>query len=288
MIPLTSKGKANPGHLTFIFLDILLASLLVTAGGLYCSYVLDNSKLKEIGSAVTMNITSNPEKVIKLLDWIYHNKVFGKNRDYLIFKSLGATPVSVLEKGGDCADKSKLMWSILDQIGINSTMIVLYDPKTGKPVHTVIEAEYSPGKRMIVDPVYNLFFPKGNIEYYGLIEMRKDAKILEDRVTYLRSKAKAEDKINRYHLHSSTYHFATSMNWRKNPFTRLLFRVLYPYYGDNIYVIKRPAFLERPKMFLVFILCFVIINSFVIRIVSKRHLPTKSCILLETIFRKLK
>ena len=278
MIPLTSKRKANPGHLTFIFLDILLASLLFATGGLYCSYVLDNSKLKEIGIAVTMNITSNPEKVIKVLDWIYHNKGFGKNRDYFIFKSLGAAPVSVLEKGGDCADKSKLMWSILDQIGINSTMIMLYDPKTGKPVHTVLEAEYSPGKRMIVDPAYNLFFPKGNTEYYGLIEMRKDAKILEDKVTHLRSKAKAEDKINRYHLHSSTYHFATSMNWRKNPFTRLLFRVLYPYYGDNIYGIRRPAFLERPKMVLVFILCFVIINGFLIRMVSKRLIERDICL----------
>src|SRR5688572_1347087 len=99
-------------------------ALLLTLLSILCwvSYRRDQARLGAIAREITAGVSAPEDRALELLHWVYQNQGFAKNEDYFLWKELRATPVDVLEEGGDCADKSRLLSSMLREIEIPSTL----------------------------------------------------------------------------------------------------------------------------------------------------------------------
>jgi len=187
----------------------------------YFSYSRDTRLLRMAAAHLTATITTRDDKVRVLTSFVYHNKGFNKNRGYYLLKALGATPLQILEKGGDCSDKSRLLSAMLGQIGIKSSLAMLCRCQGCVPVHTVVLAETESGT-IVADPTYDLMFPKQSVGYHDVREMIGDPGILIDRLRVLRSVWGLQDKISEYEEESHRYDFVTTVNWSKYSWLKVL------------------------------------------------------------------
>jgi len=212
----------------------------------YSSYSKDARLLKTLAAQLTEKITSLDDKVRVLNSFVYHNQGFAKNRSYYLLESLGATPLHVLEKGGDCTDKSRLLAAMLEQIGIRASLAMLYPCQECTPVHTVVLAETESGT-IVADPVYDLMFPKEAGGYYDVREVIGNPEIQTSRLRFLRSVRGPKDKISFYEDSVYRYDFITTINWLKYSWLAEFSSVLKKL-GLEPRLIRRPTLLENPKL----------------------------------------
>lgn len=258
-------GDAGPVRGRFVGAALIAAwCFMLAAMASFGSYRADCLRLRAVAREVTAKVTSPSDRVLALLHWVYYNRGFASNDGYFVLKALGATPVQVLEGGGDCADKSRLLSTLLREVGIPSTMVMCFDKRSGRPTHTVVEARIGPADYMVVDPVYDLHFPRpGSAGFYDLIELRRDATILPRRLDELAA-LRGRSPIIAYNRDLNVYDEASSINWRKNRATRLGRAVLSLIWGEEVNRLRRPLVLEEPKLavgWLSIAFCIVLVLS---------------------------
>lgn len=253
--------KSGSNILFLISIVFLILSLIF-----YISYRNDISFLRSI---VRTHITTenSPEVFESINHWIYQNKGFEKNPDYFLFKSLGPTPIQVLNRGGDCTDKSILLMAMLDSIGIDSTLVMLYDAD-GESTHTVVEVRHGKFKA-VADPVYDLVFPSQvSSGFYNIADLRENPARLLNRLDNLIQSRGKSDKIIYYKRDTETYQFASNINFNKNYLLKLTANILEKM-GIEARDIRRPHFLDDPKLLissaLFCISLFFIIFAFVFK-----------------------
>lgn len=223
------------------------AGLLVGAYS-YVSFVQDESTLRGQAVEVAGMKTTSAEKTLALLAWVHDIHRTRENDRYFLWPRLRATPMQVLESGGDCADKSRLLTALLRHVGVTSTMVMCFDPRTSASTHTVVCAFMEDGSTMVVDPAYALYFPMGDSgRFAGLAELRKTPGILDERLATLRAELPRSHPVHAYNPSTAGYSQASSMNWNRDGLMRTLHAVLYPSWGDELYSLPRPLFLEEPK-----------------------------------------
>ena len=216
----------------------------------YVSHLCDCERLRRIAEQVAPAGQLPSQRVLALLDWVYHNRGFHENNRYFLLPQLRATPMQIVDGGGDCADKSRLLSALLREVGIASTMLMCFDPRTGAPTHTVVEARIEDGAFMVVDPVYRLWFPRPDGRgYYDLLDLRRDPDILNRRLDDLLAFAAPRNPLHSYNRRSAVYDLATAINWNKNVVTRFLHDRIRDVKGDAVCRIPRPILLEEPKLF---------------------------------------
>ena len=216
----------------------------------YIDYRRDCARLRATAQLVVAGAESPADRVIALLHWVYGNQSTKENPRYFLFPRLRATPCQVLETGGDCADKSRLLSAMLREVGIPASMAMCFDPRTGHSTHTIVVAVIAPGTDMVVDPVYDIFFPRPEQRgYYGLLDLRRDATILPHRLDTLCAERPRSHPIHYYNRVSAAYSHASCLNWERNGLTRILGDFLVRNDGDALYTIARPVVLEEPKLF---------------------------------------
>lgn len=255
------------GSNIFILMSIVFFILSIIS---YISYKNDISYLRSI---VRANISiENSPKVFELINhWIYQNKGFKKNQDFFLFKSLGPTPIQVLNQGGDCTDKSILLMAMLESVGIDSTLVMLFGTDGKTPTHTVVEVRDGQFKA-VADPVYDLVFPNPNGEFYNIGDLRKNSALLLNRLDNLLQIRGTSNKIVYYRRINESYQFASPINWNKNDLLKFISNILGGM-GIEARDIRRPHFLDDPKLFismtLFYISLFFIIFAFVFK--EKQH-----------------
>jgi hypothetical protein len=224
------------------------ATALCAAALLYYAYAKDAHRLKELALQLSAGAPRLDHKVHVLNTWVYRNQGFSKNKNYFLVASLGPTPVQVLEEGGDCSDKSRLLAAMLRQLGIKASLAMLYPCPGCVPVHTVVLAETESGT-MVADPVYDLTFPKNTVGFHDVREMTRDPYVLTGRLAVLRAERGRGDKIVLYDEATHHYNLITTVNWRKYRWLKAAssgFRL----FGLEPSLVHRPAILEDPKLLL--------------------------------------
>src|SRR6266478_5690492 len=98
---------------------------LTGAISMFLSWHQDEMVLRQQAMAITENLYSDFARIHTVNNWVYHNKGFGKNHRYFILPALGPTPIQVMEQGGDCADKSRLVAAMLNSIGIHAGLVMI-------------------------------------------------------------------------------------------------------------------------------------------------------------------
>ena len=168
-----------------------------------------------------------------------------------IFSFLRPMPRQVMEQGGDCADRSRLVIRMLRLHGIGASKWALYT-KEMKSVHAVVELEAETGK-MVADPLYGLWFPRPDGGYYDIKELRQSPSILQGRIQTLLPEGVRPgfSNLKSYPIDEYTYQYAKSINWEKWAVTWPLYKVLSIIMGPSIDNFQRPAFVEAPQLMVV-------------------------------------
>jgi hypothetical protein len=258
----------------------IAAGLLVGAYS-YISFAQDEATLSKKAAEIAGAKTTAADRTLALLDWVHDIGQTRENDRYFVWPGLRATPVQVMESGGDCADKSRLLTALLRHVGVASTMVMCFDPRTSLSTHTVVCAFLEDASTLVVDPAYGLYFPLGDLgRFAGLAELRRNPKILDERVLALRAELPKKHPVQVYNLTTAGYSQASSLNWNRDGLMRKLHAVLHPSWGEELYSLPRPLFLEEPKLFvacvgMAFSLGLLVVQAMVLRI---RRLRT-ACVL---------
>jgi hypothetical protein len=224
---------------------VLAALSALSAVIVYLSWSGDREVLRGIAAQESRSYRTVEQSVVGLNTWVYHNKGFAKNKAFFLHPSLGPTPIQVLEAGGDCADKSRLLAALLSELGVKSTLAMLYPCPECKPVHTIVEARTS-RDRIAVDPVFDVHVPDGNGGYLGIDELSRSPDALDDRIRHLREVRAAGDPIQYYSYDREHFRNARTVNWNKGILLRMAASVL-SVLGYDPFRVARPMVLEDPK-----------------------------------------
>lgn len=228
---------------------LLLAGLAVFSGAAYRG---DQAALRDQAEALTRTATAADDKALRLLHFVYGHHGFAKNRGYFLLPQLGPTPLDVFDRGGDCADKSRLLSAMLREVGLPSTLAMCFDHE-GRPTHTVVDAVLPDGQHMLLDPIWDLHFPReAPHQYYSLLDLRRHPELLFERLAVVTASAAADAKIHRYNRAHDIYDHATTLNWEKSWLTRGIRDVYFGDAGDAVHAVARPLWLEEPKVFVAY------------------------------------
>jgi len=188
-------------------------------------------------------------RVLALTTWVHRHLGTSQNPERFLFKRLRATPRQVLEGGGDCADKSRLLASMLRQIGLPATMAMCFHPETGSPTHTLVETRLGPNDYMVVDPAFELHYPRPDGSgYFGILALRNDPQRLVRRVEHVQATTPRFRPLHWYDPVEAGAAGMSTFNWNKDGATRLARDVLFLALGPHVYRLPRPAVLEEPKV----------------------------------------
>ena len=244
---------------------VIAAIPAACAISIWYSWVGDNAILREKALAITAGVTSASARIVAVNHWVYHNQGFGKNEHFFLVPALGPTPNQILESGGDCSDKSRLVSAMLRELGIESGLAQIFLCRNCIPIHAFVEAVYE-GGRMVVDPIWDLDYPAGDGRYLGIRDLAGTSRG-RDHLAELQSQRPAGDKIRSMPAAEATFDFAKSVNWEKNVVSRTVAYVL-TFLGYDPDELLRPHFLEDPKLaltwFFLGIAAMLIIASFVV------------------------
>ena len=164
----------------------VLACSLPAALACFVSYRQDQDFLGEMARRIVAGETTPAARVLALSNSIHRDQATHKNGSFFAVRRWGPTSRQVFVHGGDCADKSRLLCALLRELDISATPVMCFDPQTGLPTHTIVETDLGDGSRMIVDPTYDLYFPKPNAAgFYDLLDLRRDPDILANRIAEL-------------------------------------------------------------------------------------------------------
>jgi hypothetical protein len=240
-------GNRLLGCSYFVRIGAIVA--LVPAACAICvwySWVSDNAILREKAVAVTAGLTNTSARITTINHWVYHDQGFGKNDHFFLLPALGPTPNQVLEWGGDCADKSRLVSAMLRQLGIESGLAQIFPCRDCFPIHAFVEAEDEGGHRMVVDPTWDVDYPAGDGRYLGIRDLAGTSRG-RDRLAELQRERPPGDKIQSMPPAEATFDFARAVNWQKNFVSRTVASAL-TLLGYDPDELLRPHFLEDPKL----------------------------------------
>lgn len=230
-------------------LVVLLLGLAVVSGA---AYRRDQATLAAHAEALTRTATAADDKALALLHFVYGQHGFAKNKGYYMLPQLGPTPLEVYERGGDCADKSRLLSAMLREVGLPSTLAMCFDHE-GRPTHTVVDAVLPDGQHMLLDPIWDLHFPReAPHQYYSLLDLRRRPELLFERLAVVTASAADDAKIRRYNRAHDIYDHATTLNWEKSWMMRTIRDVYFGDEGDAVHAVPRPLWLEEPKVFVAY------------------------------------
>lgn len=245
----TEAGRQPaPRRIARTVLLALTGVCLIAASATYVSYRSDADALRAKALEIVRSREAPAERVLTLTSWIHRHLGTARNPEHFFLPGLRATPMQVLDKGGDCADKSRLLSAMLRQIGIPATMALCFHHDTGLPTHTVVEAQLGPGRYMVTDPAYELYYPDNHGGYFGILDLRKHPERLVERVRYVQATTPRFRPLHWYDPFEASAVGMSTFNWRKNGLTKLVRDCLFLAIGPDVYRLPRPAVMEEPKL----------------------------------------
>ena len=231
-------------------LFVLALVFALAAAIVGASWLGDRARLRAVAEQVAGAPMSEGDRLTRVVAWVYGNQGFAKNHGRFLLAGLGPTPVQVLEKGGDCADKSRLTANLLRELGVPVSLAMIRPCPTCGFGHTVALVRTAGGWTP-VDSVYNITFPSGNGRFTPIERLRADPALQAHRIAELRRLRGPGDKINYFSMARDPFTYATTINWDANALTRAVAGVLRAR-GEEPWRVPRPMLLEDPKQFVAF------------------------------------
>ncbi len=202
----------------WFFGAILTGTLgLQAASAVY--YVREQAFLAKYIDRVAAPSLSSSEQVKRVVISLKNDPDVENDSYFLlpIFSSLRPTARQVIEDGGDCADRSRLLIALLRLRGIHGSKWALSG-------------------------------------FYNIHELKQDPTILPNRVAELRAQGiqPGVDRLQLYPLNEYIYANARTINWNKNVVLRGIYLVLHGILGERAGELGRPDFAEEPPLMVIY------------------------------------
>ena len=225
---------------------VALAMFALVDAALLAKYVSDAAVVR---AAVDVPDHLTPsQKVVALVKFLETSvpKAATIDRSFLPgIDMLRPTARQVLEHGGDCADRSRLLIVLLRHEGVYATKVALHD-RQGSPQHVVVSASIEDEDHsMVIDALFGMYFPKPDGGYYSVGELQRDETILRERVRELGAN---DAFIRGYPLEQYSYVAPKSINWSKSHAMSVLYQVLHSIIGKHVDRLPRPAIVSEPVL----------------------------------------
>ena len=232
---------------------VVIACLFVLQCISIVHYLNEEKYLLNLMDSIALRSLPPSEQAIKVVESLKPLPEIENSSYFLlpIFSVLRPMPRQVIEQGGNCADRSRLVIRMLRLHGIDATKWALYT-KEMKSVHAVVELQAETGK-MVADPLYGLWFPRPDGGYYDIKELRQSPSILQGRIqTLLREGMRpGSSNLKSYPIDEYTYQYTKSINWEKWVVTWPLYKALSVILGPSLDDLRRPAFVEAPQLMVI-------------------------------------
>ena len=158
----------------------------------------------------------------------------------VFLESLGATATAVIERGGCCSGRSRLLILCLAELDIAAFQITLYH-RAGQAQHCLVQASVD-GEPLILDPSYGISFSSPNGAPVGLHDLRKGVNPSHHPLPDV---SVSGYPVNCYY--DFDYTRSRTANWTCSPLRRLVYRALRLCGGERIDSFAMPLALEWPQ-----------------------------------------
>lgn len=267
------------------WVGVFLVCLVLVQSWSLIVYFEDQRFLASLMDSLASPTLSPTEQVMATMELFRGLPVINNDHQYFllpIFGFLRPTPRQVVEWGGDCADRSRLLISLLHTRGITASKWALYSEDL-RPEHAVVEVVTDSGK-MVADPLFGLVFPDVSGGYHNINDLKSDSSILTERIRQLQLTGvePGVGLIDRYPLDRYIYRYARTINWDKNSVMRWLYYGLTWVLGDKVNEVPRPYIVEQPALMVFWAFAIIECGLMLVLLLVRRRLKSKTTSFVRT------
>jgi hypothetical protein len=154
---------------------------------------------------------------------------------------LGATPVSILRRGGCCSGLTRLYITGLGTLGIKAAQVTLYHA-AGQAQHCLAEVSLGE-RRVLVDPLYGFYYVDIHGRHISLDALRRGIK-----PQYRRLPHSADETYPANDYYNFTFSRTKTANWTKTWVRRSAYRILRVLTAGRIDTLRQPLWMEWPQV----------------------------------------
>lgn len=221
---------------------VLLSGLLF----LIAHYHFEKSRLRAIVQEWTGGARRDMSTLLTLAGIIHSRVRRGIDPPFVplpFLSELGATPLSVLLRGGCCSGLSRLYILSLQSIGIRAGQVTLYHV-SGKAQHCLVQV-WLDDRPVLVDPMYGFYYVDACGNLLGL-----GALLNGTTPHFVRLPMSTRDSYPANTYYHFAYTCTKTANWTNGRLRRACYRVLCRLTRGKIDRVEQPAFLEWPQLVL--------------------------------------
>lgn len=227
-----------------ILLAIALAFGLLAIVGLLRQRQIERSRLVQFVDSLDIPADRGRRAVFHVASKIFdlpdsrHDPVWISR----LLEPFGASPGAIIELGGCCSGKSRLLIVCLSELGIRSHQVTLYH-KHGHAQHCLVEVHLS-SERFILDPTYGIYLGDGASRGLSLIDLQRGAIPNHIPFTSRPDWGYPDDGDDYYDF---DYAATKTANWTCSAARRVAYSLLYKLSWGAIDRLMVPAWFEWPQ-----------------------------------------
>lgn len=123
---------------------------------------------------------------------------------------------------------------------------------------------------MVLDPAYDMSFPRPGGGYFGLLDLRRDPTILTQRLAELRAANPPTHPVYCYDPAVAPYAAASTINWNRSEFTRWVAGLVRLTVGERIFSLPRPIVVEAPQLAVASLFAALVALLLIVRAVASQ------------------
>jgi hypothetical protein len=254
-------------------IDAIVFVLAVASTALLCLHRLRRLRIAEFARRATQGSESQRDAVFSLGRAIFGGvKRRGQDPAFLtpLLAPLGASPTTILARGGCCSGMHRLFITSLDSIGIRAAQVTVYRRANPAAAHCLAQVVVD-SANILVDVDYGVWLhhPDGGpIDLAGLrsgVTPVIEPFVLDREASYADSARTRSAGYPDREYYRFDYCLTRTANWAETRAKRALYAVLYPLTRGRVDYLLLPPILEWPEILLAAVLCGVTVALLAIR-----------------------
>jgi hypothetical protein len=264
-----------------ILLDAIGVALLFGATTLLCEYHRRRQRIAEFARHATLGSRSQRDAAFTLASAIFGGvQRRGKDPFFLsrVLAPLGASPTTVLKRGGCCSGLHRLFITALDTLGIRAAQVTVFRRADPAAAHCLAQV-MADGVKILIDADYGVWFRRPDGRPIDLVGLRSGVKPVIEPFVLDRQAPCAESTRTRSagypggDYYRFDYELTRTANWAETWTKRTAYRVLYPLTAGQIDCLLLPPILEWPEVLVASGLCTATLGLLVARAVLGAWAP---------------
>lgn len=235
----------------------VLVAGAAAAGYLGLLYVARKRALGSFARSVTAGAASDQERMLLLGRALFAGVTRVPSDPFFVagpLRVLGASPSTVLARGGCCAGIHRLYIASLATLGIRAAQVTVYNPGMAHAVHCLTEVRVA-GVPHLIDVDYGVAYESAAGASLGLADLQRGARpvlrafaaglVARDASGASRPAGYPDDPY-----YAFDYALTKTANWTKSHWRRIAYRLLRRLTGGRIDRCRLPPALEWPEFVL--------------------------------------